>query len=222
MLRFRLFGFPVTVEPWHWAILAFIGGGLRIRDKEDLLPVILFMVAGFVSILIHELGHAFMSRLFGCRHVAIVLHGAGGVAISQGARFNRGQDILVSAAGPGLQAFCGGVTLVLFLTGIIPGGPATNLPGTPPTNLVDIFVGVSLIWALINLIPVYPLDGGQILQNILGPRRIQLTLAISIVAAVIIGGWLVLNGYYLFAIFLGFFTWQNYKMLSQLGANRGW
>ena len=81
---------------------------------------------------------------------------------------------------------------------------------------------MSLIWALINLIPVYPLDGGQILQNILGPRRIQLTLAISIVAAVIIGGLFVLNGYYLFAIFLGFFTWQNYKMLSQLGANRGW
>ena len=214
MLRFRLFRFPVTVEPWHWAILAFIGGGLRIREKEDLLPVILFMVAGFVSILIHELGHAFMSRLFGCRHVAIVLHGTGGMAISQGARFNRGQDILVSAAGPGLQAFCGGVALVLLLSGIIPGGPATNL--------VSHFVWVSLIWALINLIPVYPLDGGQILQNILGPRRIQLTLAISIVAAVIIGGWLVLNGYYLFAIFLGFFTWQNYKMLSQLGANRGW
>ena len=214
MLRFRLFRFPVTVEPWHWAILAFIGGGLRIREKEDLLPVILFMVAGFVSILIHELGHAFMSRLFGCRHVAIVLHGTGGMAISQGARFNRGQDILVSAAGPGLQAFCGGVALVLLLSGIIPGDPATNL--------VSHFVWVSLIWALINLIPVYPLDGGQILQNILGPRRIQLTLAISIVAAVIIGGWLVLNGYYLFAIFLGFFTWQNYKMLSQLGANRGW
>ena len=214
MLRFRLFRFPVTVEPWHWAILAFIGGGLRIREKEDLLPVILFMVAGFVSILIHELGHAFMSRLFGCRHVAIVLHGTGGMAISQGARFNRGQQVLVSAAGPGLQAFCGGVALVLLLSGIIPGGPATNL--------VSHFVWVSLIWALINLIPVYPLDGGQILQNILGPRRIQLTLAISIVAAVIIGGWFVLNGYYLFAIFLGFFTWQNYKMLSQLGANRGW
>ena len=214
MLRFRLFGFPVTVEPWHWAILAFIGGGLHIRDGKDLLPVMLFMVAGFFSILIHELGHAFMSRLFGCRHVAIVLHGMGGMAISQGARFNRGQQILVSAAGPGLQAFCGGVALVLLLPGIIPGGPATNL--------VSAFVGVSLVWALINLIPVYPLDGGQILQNILGPRRIQLTLSISIVAAVIIGGWLVLNEYYLFAIFLGFFTWQNYKMLSQLGANRGW
>lgn len=215
MLRFRLFGFPVTVEPWHWAILAFIGGGLGIRVREDLLPVILFMVAGFVSILIHELGHAFMSRLFGCRHVAIVLHGMGGVAISQGARFNRGQDILLSAAGPGLQAFCGGVALVLLLQGIIPDGPATNL--------VSDFALVSLFWALINLIPVYPLDGGQILQNVLGPRRIRLTLVISIWAAVAVAlAMFVLFSSYLFPIFLAFIAWQNYKMLMQTDAHRGW
>ena len=214
MLRFRLFGFPVTVEPWHWAILAFIGGGLHIRDKEDLLPVILFMVAGFVSILIHELGHAFMSRLFGCRHVAIVLHGAGGVAISQGARFNRGQDILVSAAGPGLQAFCGGVALVLLLTHSFDG---------PAASLLYAFVGVSLFWALLNLIPVHPLDGGQILREVLGPRRIQLTLKISIVVAVVVGVLMfLLTSSLLFPIFLGLTVWQNYKMLGRLPANRGW
>ena len=214
MLRFRLFGFPVTVEPWHWAILAFIGGGLGIRVREDLLPVILFMVAGFVSILIHELGHAFMSRLFGCRHVAIVLHGMGGVAISQGARFNRGQDILVSAAGPGLQAFCGGVALVLLLTHSFDG---------PAASLLYAFVGVSLFWALLNLIPVHPLDGGQILREVLGPRRIQLTLKISIVVAVIVGvPMFLLTSSLLFPIFLGLTVWQNYKMLGRLPANRGW
>ncbi|MED5418101.1 MAG: M50 family metallopeptidase, partial [Verrucomicrobiota bacterium] len=205
MLRFRLFGFPVTVEPWHWAILALIGGGLGIRVREDILGVILFMVAGFVSILIHELGHAFMSRLFGCRHVAIVLHGMGGVAISQGARFNRGQDILVSAAGPGLQAFCGGVALVLLLTHSFDG---------PAASLLYAFVGVSLFWALLNLIPVHPLDGGQILREVLGPRRIQLTLKISIVVAVIVGvPMFLLTSSLLFPIFLGLTVWQNYKML---------
>ena len=214
MLRFRLFGFPVTVEPWHWLILAFIGGGLGIRVREDILGVILFMVAGFVSILIHELGHAFMSRLFGCRHVAIVLHGMGGVAISQGARFNRGQDILVSAAGPGLQAFCGGVALVLLLTHSFDG---------PAASLLYAFVGVSLFWALLNLIPVHPLDGGQILREVLGPRRIQLTLKISIVVAVVVGVLMfLLTSSLLFPILLGFTAWQNYKMLGRLPANRGW
>ena len=66
MVQFHLLGFPVTVQPWHWAILAFCGGALGIRDPEDLLPVLLFMPAGFVSILIHELGHALTMRQFGC------------------------------------------------------------------------------------------------------------------------------------------------------------
>jgi len=173
------------------------------------------MVAGFVSILIHELGHAFMSRLFGCRHVSIVLHGMGGVAISQGARFNRGEQILVSAAGPGLQALCGGVAIFLLLPGIIPDGPATKL--------VAYFVWVSLVWPIINLIPVYPLDGGQILLNILGPRRIRLTLVISIMAAAAAAlAVFVLFSSILFPIFLAYFAWQNYKMLMQTDAHRGW
>ena len=216
MLRFRLFGFPVTVEPWHWLILAFIGGALHIQVREDLFRVMLFMMAGFASILIHELGHAFMSRLFGCRHVAIVLHGMGGVAISKGANFTRSQDIIVSAAGPALQACCGGASLVLLL--LLP----HSFDG-PAASLLSAFVWVSLFWALINLIPVHPLDGGQILREVLGPRRIQLTLKISIVVAVVVGVLMfLLTSSLLFPILLGFTAWQNYKMLGRLPANRGW
>ena len=213
MLRFRLFGFPVTVEPWHWLILAFIGGALHIQEREDILRVMLFMMAGFASILIHELGHALMSRLFGCRHVAIVLHGLGGAAISQGANFTRSQQIFVSAAGPALQACCGGASLVLLL--LLPrsfDGPAAMYA----------FVWVSLFWALINLIPVHPLDGGQILREALGPRRIQLTLKISIVVAVVVGVLMfLLTRSLLFPIVLGFTAWQNYKML-RASEQRGW
>lgn len=216
MLRFRLFGFPITVEPWHWAILAFCSGGLmQLNSREMLLYVILFVVAGFVSILIHELGHAFMSRLFGCRQVAIVLHGFGGVAISQGARFTRSQQILVSAAGPALQAFCGIAALLLLKLG--------DWPAVPTGILISNFVLVSLFWAVLNLIPVYPLDGGQILREALGPRRIQLTLKISIIVAVAVGGLVFLQTRsILFPILLGFAAWQNYKMLSHPPPNRGW
>ena len=115
MIRFRLFGFPVTVEPWHWAILAFFGGALKIKDSEDLLPVLLFMAAGVVSIIIHELGHALTMRLFGGRHISIVLHGWGGYAISQGAPFSRGQHILISLAGPLLQVACGLLVLIALI-----------------------------------------------------------------------------------------------------------
>ena len=217
MLRFRLFGFPVTVEPWHWLILAFCSDRLlQLNDRVTLLEILLFIVAGFLSILIHELGHALMMRRFGCRQVAIVLHAMGGVAISQGGRFSRGQDILVSLAGPALQATCGIAVLLLM---------APGKGNWPPIldQLLILFVMISLFWAILNLVPVYPLDGGQILKGALGPRRIQLTLSISIAVAVTIGILLYLTtSRLLFPIMLGFAAWQNYQMLNNARNHRGW
>ena len=217
MLRFRLFGFPVTVQPLHWLILAFCSGGLlQLNDRETLLYILLFMVAGFLSLLIHELGHALTMRRFGCRQVAIVLHGMGGEARYQGGQFSRGQDILVSLAGPVLQATCG--IAVLFLM-------APGKGNWPPIldQLIPSFVIISLFWPILNLVPVYPLDGGRILHGILGPRRIQLTLQISIIVAIVVG---VLGphflGTYLFSIFMVFSVVENYKALKLLKTSPGW
>ena len=218
MIRFRLFGFPVTVEPWHWAILAFCGGALGIKESEDLLPVLLFMAAGVVSILIHELGHALTMRLFGGRHISIVLHGMGGHAICQGAPFSRGQHILISLAGPLLQLACG---LVVLIAVIMSG--ATVLEASPVYELLSSFIEVSLFWAVLNLIPVYPMDGGQILRGILGPRHIQLTLQISIIVAIFVGvlGLIYLKTF-LLSIFMVFSAVENYKALKRTRTPGGW
>ena len=223
MIRFRLFGFPVTVEPWHWAILAFCGGALGIKESEDLLPVLLFMAAGVVSILIHELGHALTMRVFGGRHISIVLHGWGGYAISQGAPFSRGQHILISLAGPLLQVACGLLVLIALIMSAATSSGSTGLEAGPVYQLLYSFIDVSLFWAVLNLIPVYPMDGGQILRGILGPRRIQLTFQISIIVAIVVG---LLSyrflGTYLLPIFMVFSVVENYKALKRTRAPGGW
>ena len=223
MIRFRLFGFPVTVEPWHWAILAFCGGALGIKESEDLLPVLLFMAAGVVSILIHELGHALTMRVFGGRHISIVLHGWGGYAISQGAPFSRGQHILISLAGPLLQVACGLLVLIALIMSAATSSGSTGLEAGPVYQLLYSFIDVSLFWAVLNLIPVYPMDGGQILRGILGPRHIQLTLQISIIVAIVVG---LLSyrflGTYLLPIFMVFSVVENYKALKRTRAPGGW
>lgn len=223
MIRFRLFGFPVTVEPWHWAILAFCGGALKIKESEDLLPVLLFMAAGVVSILIHEIGHALTMRLFGGRHISIVLHGWGGQAASQGASFSRGQHILISLAGPLLQLACGLVVLIAVIMSAATSSGSTVLEASPVYELLSSFIEVSLFWAVLNLIPVYPMDGGQILRGILGPRRIQLTFQISIIVAIFVGvlGFIYL-GQFLLPIFMVFFAVENYKALKRTRAPGGW
>ena len=223
MIRFRLFGFPVTVEPWHWAILAFCGGALKIKEPEDLLPVLLFMAAGVVSVIIHELGHALTMRLFGGRHISIVLHGWGGYAISQGAPFSRGQHILISLAGPLLQVACGLLVLIALIMSAATSSGSTGLEAGPVYQLLYSFIDVSLFWAVLNLIPVYPMDGGQILRGILGPRRIQLTFQISIIVAIVVG---LLSyrflGTYLLPIFMVFSVVENYKALKRTRAPGGW
>jgi len=223
VIRFRLFGFPVTVEPWHWAILAFCGGALTIKVPEDLVPVLRFMAAGVVSIIIHELGHALTMRLCGGRHISIVLHGMGGHAISQGAPFSRGQHILISLAGPLLQAACGLLVLIAVITSADTSSGSTGLEVSPVYQLLDDFILVSLFWAILNLIPVYPMDGGQILHGILGPRRVQLTLQISISVAIFAGvlGVIYLKTF-LLSIFMVFSAVENYKALKRTRTPGGW
>lgn len=206
MLRFRLFGIPVTVEPWHWLILAFVCGGLHVRDRETLLTTLIGMAAGFLSILVHEFGHALTGRHFGGRP-DVVLHGLGGVARFPGARFRRNEHIIVTAAGPVVQLVLGGIAFLVLWKAALPNEPLR-------TFFIWLWL-VSVFWAVLNLIPVFPLDGGQILYQSLGPQRHMLALRISMFTAITAAVLLfLLTKSFLFPILLGFMAWQNYQMMQ--------
>lgn len=207
VINFRLFGIPVSVLPWHWLILALIGGmNIDASSREGLLLIALFVLAGFVSVLIHEFGHALTGRIFGARP-EVVLHGMGGYAAFPNSRFSRLQSIAVTAAGPGIQLILAGIAfLILYFA---------PLPDTLIREFFWFLFLVSFFWALINLIPVYPLDGGQIMFSIMGPARRKLALQISIGAAVFGGAFLFLWLHsMIFPIILGFKAYENYKELT--------
>ena len=62
MVHFTLFGIPVYIRPSFWVVLAIFGGALSISSVEDLIYPALFVIAGFVAILSHEMGHALVGR----------------------------------------------------------------------------------------------------------------------------------------------------------------
>ncbi len=212
MIQFRLFGIPVTVQPFHWLILGLFGfQWVGAGNRTGLLLVALFIIAGFLSILIHEMGHALTGRKFGARP-EVVLHGMGGVAMFPHARFTRPQSFLTTAAGPGIQLLLAGLAWLVITRG--------NLPPTFIQQFFYFLFSVSLFWALINCIPVWPLDGGQMMAAILGDRRAALTHQISIGASVIIGLLLLLYLHsIIFPILLGFCAYQNYQALQQYKNN---
>jgi stage IV sporulation protein FB len=209
MIQFSLFNIPVRVLPWFWLTLAFIGGVLRADSKAAIFQLLLFMLAGFISILVHELGHALTAKHFGKR-VEIVLQAFGGyAAYSGGGRLSRFQSFLITAAGPAIQILLGAavLALVILVDGMSPYGKYFFV------KLCEI----SFLWAVLNLIPVLPMDGGRIMETILGPQRIRLTLQISIGIAVAIAILaLQFNIGMLLPIFMGLMAYENYKSLKSI------
>ena len=174
MLRFQIFGFPVSVHWMFWLITALLGGADRASSPTGLKLLLIWVAAVFVSILWHELGHTFMMRRFGERRAEIHLYGGGGLAIGSGFRTRR-EQILISAAGPAAGLALG---FVVFLVG----------RAFPPMSIytdtaLSYLLFINIFWSLVNLLPIIPLDGGRISEAVLAGKG-RLALQISLVCAV--------------------------------------
>ncbi|MDB6003219.1 MAG: peptidase, partial [Prosthecobacter sp.] len=175
MLRFSLFGFPILIHWMFWLNTALMGGAIGADSPERFRELLAWVVAVLLSITIHELGHALTMRNYGDRRVGIVLYAFGGLAQGSMPR-TRSQDLMVSAAGPALQ----------ILVGLAVGWSITLWQ--PPTlwlhQMLDGFTVISIFWALLNLVPVLPLDGGRLCSAFLGPNKQRQVLTISMISAV--------------------------------------
>lgn len=206
MLDFKIFNIPVRVEPWFWLVLALFGGGMGADSKDALVRILMFIAAGFISILIHELGHALTARHFGHR-VNILLHGFGGLAFYQGGGHTRMRSILITAAGPAIQIALGLVVLAIYRQ--------ADGMSLPLRQFLFILWLISIVWALLNLLPILPLDGGRLVESLLGPGRIRITLTISVVTAALVCIYCVTTGRIFGAILTGMFAYQSFKALQQ-------
>lgn len=207
MIRFSIFGIPVQVQPFFWLSLVLIGGAMDANSPAAILELALFVLAGFISILVHELGHALTARKFGA-YSEITLQAFGGYAAYSGVRLTRPQSFLVTAAGPGIQILLGlGVLAAIWY-----------LPRFESQfgYFLSELMWISIFWAVLNLLPILPLDGGQMLNAVLGPHRIKITLWITIITAVVAGLVVFMTTHsFIFPLFLGMFAWQAVQALKE-------
>ena len=208
MLEFNLFGIPIRIEADFWIVMGLFGflsnQSPNIPSDQLFLRIALFMLAAFISILIHELGHALMIKRYKLS-TQITLSLFRGFATLPNGILDRKQSFLVFLGGPLLQALLGIILYVLD----------PPLAGTLLDYFFDILIGISLFWAAINCIPVIPLDGGHMLQAALGPRRMKLTLIISVLTGILITILCFIVGFYFFGVFLAMYTFQNYQNYEQ-------
>lgn len=206
MLQFTLFGFPVRIHWLFWLNSALLGGAFTARTPLQIQAVAVWMAVVFLSILIHELGHALVMRRFGDRRVEIILYAFGGLAAGSGWR-SRMEQILISIAGPAVQMAVG-----LLVWAAIRAVPLE--PGLLGYGLSS-FIFVSLFWGALNLLPVIPLDGGRISEALFGPARERLAIGLSLVCAVALAIYMLMISAVFAAIFFGMLAWNNFQRLSR-------
>jgi Zn-dependent protease len=184
-LRWRMFGTPVRVQPWFWLMSVILGYDAWIRAGVGF--VLAWVACVFVSILLHEFGHIWMGRLFGS-HGHIVLFSFGGLAIGSNQLSRRWQRILVLLAGPGIQLVLFGVLVTIYWARYLQIDPDAPRGRRDAVQLIlEMLLEINLFWPILNLLPIWPLDGGQVTrevcQAIMPSRGTTFSLGISMVVS---------------------------------------
>jgi Zn-dependent protease len=208
-VTFRLGSIPVRVHPWFWLTALLLGGNFR-----EPRVVMLWILVAFVSVLVHELGHALAGMAFGLAP-QIDLHGMGGTTSwIAGKRLGYGKSIVVSLAGPLAGMALGLAIMLAQARGWSPSNPYVAL-GAEITRTVNI------TWGVLNLVPLLPLDGGNVMRSVLHiltrGRGEKPARVVSVVVAVA-GLAFALKGQSVWLAFLcGLFALRNVQAFRALG-----
>ena len=238
-IHFSVLGIPVRVHPFFWLVTIVLGIHPNMRGRQAVIFLFLWIGVVFVSILIHELGHALMARRFGWQPW-ITLHSFGGLASYRPTYDDPKKQILISFAGPAAGFVLAAVIVaVLWVSGhpvYFGWGAPTGIRWTiapEPSNpnlyfLVHQLLFVNILWGLVNLLPVYPLDGGQIAREALtmrSPRKgmiKSLWLSVFTGAAVAIIALLSLPKPFFIVLMFGYFAYINYRILQEYRGRGGY
>ncbi|MBB5873847.1 Zn-dependent protease [Allocatelliglobosispora scoriae] len=161
----RLFGFPLSLSP-SWFIMAaliMLSWVPVVQRRFDVPVTAAFAVAAglvlsfFLSVLLHELGHAFVARRYGVGVRGITLDFLGGYTEMDREAPRPGVEVAYSLAGPAVSFILGlGLGAAWLVT---PSGSITGL-------VVGQLAFSNLLVAVYNSLPGLPLDGGRALRAI--------------------------------------------------------
>jgi stage IV sporulation protein FB len=230
-LHFSVLGIPVRVHPLFWAVALLLG----LSGNQKPIDMLFWVGTVFVSILVHELGHALAARSYGWPP-RITLHSFGGLASYHPTFHNTRSQVLITAAGPGAGfLFAGLIIALVALAGhrVVFGWHFGMLPlryegfeSDQLNMLIADLLYVNIFWGLVNLLPVYPLDGGQISRELFAlvspadSARQSLWLSVITAAAVAVLAFTRLDDKYI-ALFFAYLAYTSYSTLQAIGAGGG-
>ena len=235
-LNFTLAGVPVRVHPLFWLVGLVFGYGGVPPDKPALL--VAWLAVFFVSILVHEMGHALTMRYYGW-NPSVTLYAMGGFARYDGgftANFSSYQrkgnrefaQLIISAAGPAAGFLMAG--LIVLVARLLGGNVQFDVGLRSLVTwqitqiddnlrfLMDCFLLVNIYWGLLNLLPVYPLDGGQISRELFTRYSvgdgIQRSLWLSIATGAGLAAYGLYHGAFYMGLLFAYLAFSSYQLLQ--------
>ncbi|MBO0722249.1 MAG: site-2 protease family protein [Blastocatellia bacterium] len=203
----KVFGIPVKVD-FTFLLVGLILASSRINQP---LFVVQWLFVVFISILVHELGHAFVCRAYGLSP-QIRLHAMGGLTSwNNDIRVSPQKNIAISLAGP----FAGFLFFgLIYLTWNI-----LHLDSDFGRQIYRLLMYVNLFWGIVNLLPVLPLDGGHVvdsLEEMVTAKTGGLVApTLSFIVAAGAALWAFRTDWLVMTILMGVFAWINLNALTQ-------
>ncbi|MEL7431444.1 MAG: M50 family metallopeptidase [Chlamydiota bacterium] len=194
---------PLSIHPLFWLVSAFIG---YFYTPYSFLLVLTWMVVIFLSVLVHEYGHAITALCFG-KKPEITLTAFGGVTTYEASHLSLFRQFLIVLNGPIAGVLLGALAYgLLFLNWAFP---------LLVNNALQYLALVNIFWTIVNLLPILPLDGGQLLRIVLealfGVRGIKMAFFIAMVLASSLSAFLLLRKAYIGGVILFLFAFESYR-----------
>ena len=169
------------------------------------------------SLLVHEYGHALTALLFGGRP-AIVLEAFGGYAQYNNQGMTPKQQFLITLGGPLLESLLIAIPYYLLKMGTFEHMHYVNYA-------LYVMMRLNIMWCLLNLIPIAPLDGGFLVRYLLerkfGEHGVRISIIVGLVSAAIAIPILFMQGFVFFGTLLLIFGFQNFQILQRIKSIRG-
>ena len=220
-MSFRLGSIPVRVQGWFLIMAVLLGS-----TDPNPVRIAIWVAVVAVSVMIHELGHALVGRAFGLLP-RIELHGMGGTTSFERPPSSTGEPprplgtlrhVAISLAGP----FAGFLFAALVFAAEVAG---LRLTHPLAAHTVGLLFAVNVGWGVFNLVPMLPLDGGNVLRHVLvgvappahKEKADRIARIFSIVVAAGIALLAVQRGQW-WVLYLGvLFAFRNVQSLRQVG-----
>lgn len=223
MLSFKVGSIPVEVRPTHLLIAAWLAYMWMPSVQAPGTPmqiVVVALLAGmfavFVSILVHELGHAAVARAYGYQPAIVIEWFGGHTTPNAPGPIPWSKDVLLTLAGPMFGLGLGILAAVVFLA---TGGREVGFGPEAAVHhqLLFFFAAANFLWAILNLMPVLPLDGGRISHavatRVFGRHGVLVSQGLALTICVALVAWGASQGSILMAVFFGLWGWQALQLL---------